>query len=133
MSAFAQTESNKLNELTSFIEKGMADWEIPGLAVSVVKNGKTIYQKGFGLKNMHLTEAVNEHSIFGICSTTKAMTALTLAMLVDENKLKWDDPVVKYLPNFKLASDDWTNQIRVKDLLTHNAGLPNLDFFLVRQ
>jgi hypothetical protein len=54
MSAFAQTESTKLNELTSFIEKGMADWEIPGLAVSVVKNGKTIYQKGFGLKNMHL-------------------------------------------------------------------------------
>ena len=128
LSAFSQTELNKLNELTSFIEKGMADWEIPGLSVSVVKNGKTIYQKGFGLKNMHLTEAVNEHSIFGICSTTKAMTALTLAMLVDENKLNWDDPVVKYLPHFKLASDDWTNQIRVKDLLTHNAGLPNLDF-----
>ena len=54
LSAFSQTELNKLNELTSFIEKGMADWEIPGLSVSVVKNGKTIYQKGFGLKNINL-------------------------------------------------------------------------------
>jgi CubicO group peptidase (beta-lactamase class C family) len=127
-SVFAQSDIHKINRLNSFIERGMADWEIPGLAISVVKNGKTICQRGFGLKNLNAEDSVDNHSIFGICSTTKAMTALTLAMLVEEQKLKWDDPVIQYLPDFKLSSDSWTNQVRVRDLLTHNAGLPNLDF-----
>lgn len=126
--AFNQTEAEKILQLSAFIERGMSSWEIPGLAVSVVKNGKIIFQKGFGLKDIQRQEAVDEHTIFGICSTTKAMTAFTLAILVDEKKLNWDDPVVKYLPAFKLKTEDWTRQIRVRDLLTHNAGLPNLDF-----
>jgi len=118
----------KLAGLDSFILRGMADWELPGLSIAIVKDGRVILEKGYGLRDLNSPLPVDAHTVFGICSTTKAMTAVTLAMLVDEGKLAWDSPVMQYLPEFQLRTEAWTKKVRVRDLLTHNAGLPNLDF-----
>lgn len=114
-------------ELDSFIEKGMQDWKLPGLSIVVVKDDKVVYLKGFGLRTLGDTAPVDADTQFGIMSTTKAMTALSIAMLVDEGKIKWDDPVSQYLPWFQMPTPYLTEQVTVRDLLRHNAGLGNAD------
>lgn len=110
-------------DLDQFIEQGREQWEIPGLAVGVVLDDQLVYAKGFGVLGLEQPEPVNEHSLFGVASTTKAMTAAALGMLVDEGKLDWDDPVVKHLPYFAL-SDPWVTQhVTIRDLLAHRVGV----------
>lgn len=109
--------------LETFIERGMADWQIPGLAVAVVHADEVIYQQGFGVLGLDDDRPVDNHSLFGVASTSKAMTVAALAMLVDEGKLDWDDRVIDHLPWFRL-SDPWvTHEVRVRDLLTHRVGV----------
>lgn len=119
-------------DLDAYIVKGMQDWKIPGLAIAVVKNDSVVYAKGFGVRTLGRADSVNAQTMFGMMSTTKAMTALAVAMLVDSGKVAWNDPVTKHLPWFQL-SDPWvTRQLTVRDLLRHNAGLGNADLLWVR-
>lgn len=119
-------------ELDSYIKKGMQDWKIPGLAIAIVKNGVPVYSKGFGVRELGKPGLVDENTQFGMMSTTKAMTALAIAMLVDEGKVAWDDPVTKFLPWFELSDPYVTRELTVRDLLTHNSGLSNTDLLWVR-
>lgn len=129
----AQTdEAGREKELDTFIEKGMNDWKLPGLSAVVVKDGKVVYLKGFGIRTLGDSAAVDADTQFGIMSTTKAMTALAIAMLVDEDKIQWDDPVTKHLPWFQMPTPYLTEQVTVRDLLRHNAGLPEADFLWAR-
>lgn len=124
----AQTkEETRSKELDAFIEKGMQDWKLPGLSIVVVKDGKVEYLKGFGNRTLGDNAKVDADTQFGIMSTTKAMTALAIAMLVDEGKINWDDPVTRHLPWFQMPTPYLTEQVTVRDLLRHNAGLPNAD------
>lgn len=125
--SYAQTEK-QINEFDQFVKKGIKDWELPGLAVVVVKNGKMIYKKGIGVKELGKPDPVDTQTIFACASTTKAMTAACLGMLVDEDKLSWDDKVVSHFPEFRLYDPYITNEITVRDLLTHNSGVGNTDF-----
>jgi CubicO group peptidase (beta-lactamase class C family) len=118
--------------LDSYIVKGMQDWKLPGLSIAVVKNGVPVYTKGFGVRTLGDSGRVDEHTRFGMMSTTKAMTALGLAMLVDDGKLKWDDPVSKHLPWFALSDPYVTSNLTVRDLLLHNSGLGNTDALWAR-
>jgi CubicO group peptidase (beta-lactamase class C family) len=111
-----------------YVKQGVTDWEIPGLAVAVVKDGEVVFSKGYGFRALMKPDRVDEHTRFAIGSTTKAMTAAAIGMLVDEKKLSWDDPVTKHLPWFQLEDPVVTREITVRDLLTHRAGLPNTDF-----
>ena len=126
LQAQANTEPHD-KELDSFIEKGMKDWNLPGLSIVVVKDDKVLYLKGFGVKTLGNKAPVDADTQFGMMSTTKAMTALAIAMLVDEGKIQWDDPVTKYLPWFQMPTPYLTEQVTVRDLLRHNAGLSNAD------
>lgn len=119
-------------ELDAFIEKGMKDWELPGLSAVVVKDGKVVYLKGFGIRTLGQAGAVDPDTQFGIMSTTKAMTALSIAMLVDDGKIQWNDPVTKHLPWFQMPTPYLTAEVTVRDLLRHNAGLPEADFLWTR-
>ena len=119
-------------ELDAFIEKGMKDWKLPGLSAVVVKDGKVVYLKGFGIRTLGQAGAVDPDTRFGIMSTTKAMTALSIAMLVDDGKIQWDDPVTKHLPWFQMPTPYLTAEVTVRDLLRHNAGLPEADFLWTR-
>jgi CubicO group peptidase (beta-lactamase class C family) len=112
-----------------YVAKAAADWRIPALAIAVVKDDSVVFAKGYGVLQKGTSQPANEHTRFAIGSTTKAMTAASLAMLVDEGKLRLDDPVTKYIPELQL-SDPWvTRELRIRDLLTHRSGLPGTDLF----
>jgi CubicO group peptidase (beta-lactamase class C family) len=119
-------------ELDAYINKGMAAWKIPGLSIAVVKDDSVVYAKGFGVRRLGAPDAVDARTLFGMMSTTKAITALAVAMLVDSGKVGWDDPVTKHLPWFQLSDPYVTRHVTVRDLLRHNAGLGNADLLWVR-
>jgi CubicO group peptidase (beta-lactamase class C family) len=97
--------------------------------LTVVKDGKIIFKKGYGVRELGTTDQVNTQTLFACASTTKAMTATCMAMLVDEGKIKWDDPVIKHLPEFQLYDPFVTRELKIRDLFTHNSGVGNADFF----
>ena len=94
----------------------------PGASVAVVREGRTVLARGYGVKAMGGAEAVDEHTVFAVASNTKAMTAAALAILVDEGKVKWDEPVRTYLPGFTLSDPVIGERITVRDTLSHRAG-----------
>jgi len=120
--------SQKLEMLDKYIESARVQWQTPGLAVAIVKDGETILSKGYGVKDIQSAEQVDEETIFAICSTTKAMTAAAMAMLIDEEKASWNDRVIEHMPEFILNDPYVTRELRIKDLFTHNTGLGNADF-----
>lgn len=124
----AQSDKTKTKELDTYIEQARQQWEVPGLAVAVVKDGKVLLAKGYGEKKLGSGGAVDNETVFNIGSTTKAFTAVAIGMLIDEGKMSWDDRVVDYMPAFQLSDPATTQSARVRDLLTHNLGLPNADY-----
>lgn len=123
----AHAQDKKTKELDAFIKRGIADWQIPGLAVTVVKDGEAVFTKTYGVRNQDDGTKVDEHTLFSMASTTKAMVAMAMAMLVDEGKISWTDKVTDHVPYFKLSDPYITADATVKDLLTHNLGLGNAD------
>ncbi len=122
LTAQAQKRTMPAN-FETIVEKGMKDWQVPGMAVAVVKDGEIIYAKGFGEKKLGTGEAVDANTLFGIASVSKNITAAALAMLVDEGKISWDDKIVDIIPWFAL-SDPWvTSQVTIRDALTHQVGI----------
>ena len=99
------------------------DYDAPGLAVAVVKDDYLVLAKGYGIRKLGESARVDENTIFGIASISKSFTAMALGMLVDEGKLKWEDPVAKHLPSFQLHDAYATREITVLDLLVHRSGL----------
>jgi CubicO group peptidase (beta-lactamase class C family) len=114
-------------DFDQYVEKAMKEWEVPGLAIAVVKDDRIVFAKGYGVREIGGTGAVNEQTLFAIGSSSKAFTAAALAMLVDEGKVKWDDPVTKYLPGFQLFDPYSTRELTVRDLVTHRSGLERGD------
>jgi CubicO group peptidase (beta-lactamase class C family) len=110
-----------------YVANAMKEWEVPGLAIAIVKDDRVVFAKGYGLRELGGTAAVDEHTLFAIGSSSKAFTAAALAMLVDEGKIKWDDPVTKYLPGFQLFDPYSTREMTVRDLVTHRSGLERGD------
>lgn len=118
-----QTGNIEIESLREFILNGMGEWGIPGLAIAVVQHDNVIFAEGFGFLKTGEDTKVDEHTLFGIASTTKAMTATVLGILVDEGLVDWDDPVIKHLPGFQLH-DPWvTRNATIRDLLTHQVGI----------
>jgi CubicO group peptidase (beta-lactamase class C family) len=118
-----------INEFDAYVAKVMQDWDVPGLAIVVVKDGKILLKKGYGVRELGQPGIVDTQTLFSCASTTKAMTALVLGMLVDEGKLNWDDAVNKYVPELRLNEPYVTRELRVRDLLLHNTGLASTDYF----
>jgi CubicO group peptidase (beta-lactamase class C family) len=119
--------------LDVFVARGMTDWKIPGLSIVVVKDGSAVYEKGFGVRDSGVDGQVDAETLFGMMSTTKALTSLAVAMLVDEGKVKWDDPVTKHLPALRLPNAYLTEHVTVRDALRHSSGLANADLLWDRE
>lgn len=117
------------NELDSFVNKELSDWQVPGLALSIVKDGKVIYQHGYGVKSLKSKEQVTTGTLFSIASATKSFTATAAAMLVDEEKIGWDIPLKTYFPDFKLYDKAATEKVTLKDLMSHRSGIPRQKFY----
>ena len=128
LTAISQSVEKQVKLLDDYIENALTVWNPPGLAVTVVKDGEIIFTKGYGTSTLGEDKPVDEHTLFVCASTTKAFVAAGLAMLVDEGKLKWDDRVINFLPDFQLYDPYITREITVRDLLTHRTGLGNTDY-----
>ena len=110
-------------DLDAYVAQGMQDWKLPGLAITVVKDGKPILVKGYGVREAGKPEPVDEDTLFAIGSATKAFTATALGMLVDRGAARWDTPVHEIDPDQKF-SDPWvTKEIRLSDLTANHSGL----------
>jgi len=116
--AFAQ------DYLDDVVEHARKEFNVPGIAVVVVKDGKVVSEKGYGVRRLGDAAPVTPHTLFGIASNTKIFTSAALAMLVDEGKLAWDDRVVDRLPSFQMSDAYVTREMRIRDLLCHRSGLP---------
>ena len=110
------------DSLDNYITKGMEDWQIPGLAVAIVKDGKVVYMKGYGTTVEGGEDRVDENTLFMIGSNTKAFTAAALANLNKEGVLSLNDKVTKWLPKFKLKDPLVTQDVNIRDLLCHRIG-----------
>jgi CubicO group peptidase (beta-lactamase class C family) len=110
-------------DLDAYVARALKEFEVPGLAVAIVKDGKVTLAKGYGVRRIGEPAPVDEQTLFGIASNTKAFTAAALAILVDEGKISWDDPVTKHLPGFQMYDPYVTREMTVRDLLTHRSGL----------
>ena len=127
----AQDRGN-VDALDNYIESARKDWNIPGMSVVVVKDGKVVLSRGYGIRELGRTDIVDSKTLFGVMSTTKAMTAVAMGLLVDEGKVSWRDKVVKHLPDFRIGDPYITQELEVRDLFTHNSGLASTDFLWAR-
>ncbi len=110
-------------DFDAHVDKVIRDHDVPGMAIAIVEQGKIVHAKGYGVRRLGGTEAVDADTLFPTGSTGKAFTAAALAILVDEGKLHWDDKVIDHLPDFRMY-DPWvTREITVRDLLVHRSGL----------
>jgi CubicO group peptidase (beta-lactamase class C family) len=110
-------------DLDAYVARALKEFEVPGLAIAIVKDGKVAIAKGYGIRRLGESAPVDEQTLFGVASNTKAFTAAALAILVDEGKISWDDPVTKHLPGFQMYDPYVTREMTVRDLLTHRSGL----------
>ncbi len=123
VSATAQTIDAKIAEIDEYAKAVLATHGGPGMAIAVVKDDKVVFAKGYGTRELGKTLPVDENTVFAIASNTKAFTTASLAILVDEKKIAWDDKVSKYLPAFQMY-DLWvTSELTIRDLVTHRVGL----------
>jgi len=110
-------------ELSNDVNRALKTFDVPGIAIAIVKDGKVVATQGFGVRKLGDPAPVTGKTLFEIASNSKAFTAAALAQLVDEGKLAWDDPVVKHLPSFQMHDAYVTREMTVRDLLVHRSGL----------
>src|SRR5438445_547650 len=110
-------------DFDAYVARGLDRLQTPGAAIAVVKDGRVVFAKGYGMRALGDTGRVDAHTLFQIASNTKAFTTAALAILADEGKLSWDDPVTKFLPGFALYDPYVTRELTVRDLVTHRSGL----------
>ncbi len=122
LASSAQTPSFLSDSLDSYIEKGMKQWDVPGLAIVVVKDGKVIARKGYGSTAITEGTPVNENTLFFIASNSKLFTGTALAHLEYKGKLSLNDKITKYYPGYKLYDKTSTELVTIKDMLTHRIG-----------
>src|SRR5256885_6470179 len=128
MPALAQKSAKpSLAGFDQYIAQAMQDWKDPGLAIAVIKDDSIVLMKGYGTRTMGKAEPVDEHTLFAIGSSSKAFTATLVAMLVDQGKMRWDDPATAYLPSLQLFDPYVSRELTLRDLLTHRSGLTRGD------
>jgi len=125
LSLSVSSKSQVINaaQIDSLVALTSKTFDVPGIAVGIIKDGKLIHAKGYGVRSLRTRQKVDENTLFGIASNSKAFTAAALGMLIDEGKLKWDDKVTDYIPEFKMYDPYVTEAFTIRDLLTHRSGL----------
>lgn len=118
----AQPPSFLKDSLDAYISKGLRDWNIPGLAIAIVKDGKTIWMKGYGERDLATHEKVDEQTLFMIASNSKLFTGTALAKLAYEKRLSLNDKITRYLPDFTLYDSNTTHLVTIRDMLSHRLG-----------
>jgi CubicO group peptidase (beta-lactamase class C family) len=136
--AAAPPDPLKSLDIDRLVQRTMDAYQVPGIAVGIVKDGKLVFARGYGVRELGKPDKVDADTLFAIASNSKAFTTAALAILVDEGKLHWDDKVIDYLPQFRLYDPYVTREFTIRDLVTHRSGMglgagdlllfPNTDF-----
>lgn len=121
--AWSQSAALVEDEVSGLVERFMAAFDTPGIGVAIVRPRLPDFARGYGVRTLGQPAKVDEHTLFGIASNSKAFTAAALAILVDEGKVGWDEPVTRYIPEFKMSDPLVTKLMTVRDLLVHRSGL----------
>lgn len=124
VTAQERTDIPEFDGFEEYVEKVMAQWKLPGMAVGVVKDGEIIYLKGFGYRDVEKKLPVTTKTLFGIASCTKAFTAVAIGILIDEGKLSLNTPIIDFIPDFRAYDEYTTMHATVRDLLYHRTGIP---------
>ncbi|MBC6491204.1 serine hydrolase [Flavihumibacter stibioxidans] len=122
--ARAQRNASLPPGLDAYISKVLQGFNVPGVGVAIVKDGKVLLSKGYGVKRLGTSDPVDDQTLFLIASNSKAFTATSLALLVEDGKISWEDKVIQHLPWFKMSDPYVTASMTVRDLLVHHSGLP---------
>ncbi len=130
---FAGRTANRLTParvaaLLAFVKTGMSELHVPGVGIAIIDHGKVVYQGGLGVRTVGKPQPVDANTLFMIASNTKGLTTLLLSRLVDQRKLRWDEPVTQAYPSFRLGSPATTAKVRIEDLVCACTGVPRKDF-----
>ncbi len=120
--AFSQTKE-QLDILDKYYQKSLDEWHIPGMAIAITTGDKIIFSKGYGYANLEKKTKVDGNTLFAIASNSKAFTASSIAKMVEQGKLKWNDKAIDFLPYYKMYNDYTTQNTTIEDLMTHKNGL----------
>ena len=110
-------------QVDALVERTLTTFDVPGIAVAIVKDGKVIHSKGYGVRSLNTKQKVDENTLFGIASNSKAFTTAAIGILIDDGKLQWDTKVIDIIPEFRMYNPYVTEEFTVRDLLTHRSGL----------
>ncbi len=110
------------DSLDNYIQQGMKDWNIPGLAIAIIKDGKVVMMKGYGVRDLETKQPVDENTLFMIASNSKLFTGTALAQLDYDKKLSLNDKITKYFPGYKVYDPNTTQLVTIKDMLGHHLG-----------
>lgn len=119
--------TNPLAGFETEVAESLKEWDVPGVAIGVVKDDQVVFSDGFGVRQLGEQSPVDEETLFSIASTSKGFTTAALAMLIDERKLDWDRPVVEVIPEFALFDPYATREANIRDLACHRVGIPRAD------
>jgi CubicO group peptidase (beta-lactamase class C family) len=122
-------------EIDAIVTQALEEFRVPGAAVSVIVGNKIIHCKGYGMRDLENALPVTKNTVFPIASNTKAFTSFLIGQLVEEGKVSWDDPVIKYIPEFRMYTEELSSQVTLRDLIAHRTGIPRHDalWYLVRE
>ena len=120
---YGQPKALTAEAIDELVSRSMKAFDVPGIAVGVIKDGKVVHARGYGLRSLNSREKMDENTLVGIASNSKAFTTTALGILVDEGKINWDDKVRTYIPEFKLYDPYVTEEFTIRDLVTHRSGL----------
>jgi CubicO group peptidase (beta-lactamase class C family) len=122
---FILREKSSLDKKTDALaENTLKEWDIPGIALSIVQENNIIKTEGYGVKQRGTFNKVDSETVFQICSLTKAFSTYMINILAEKGQLKWEEPIITYLPSFLLKDSIATSQMTLRDLLSHRTGLP---------
>lgn len=120
-------DASFIASMKEFLTNGMRQLQIPGVAFSLIDQGKIAYEGGLGVRELGKPDPIDAHTLFLAASNTKALTTLLLAELVDENKIRWDEPVIDVYPSFKIGDEKTTKTLQIKHLVCACTGMPRQD------
>ncbi len=127
--AWEKEKESMKNDLgiDAVVREALEAFHVPGIAVGLVVDGEIVFAKGYGLRDAHRGLPATEKTVFPVASCTKSFTSFLLSQLVEEGKISWDDPVVRYIPEFRFGDSKLSSQVTIRDLIAHRTGLARHD------
>ena len=122
------TQEQFLEQFCRQVQEGLKLWESPSIAIGIIKDGQTVLCEGFGSRDLEKNLPATAATLYQTASCTKAFTAALVAILVDQGKLSWDEPLIRYLPNIRFFDDHTTKDLTMRDILSHRSGLPRHEY-----